>query len=43
MYLRRDETHCGPRIFYGTGCISEEMKPTVALEYFRELDGSLKG
>jgi hypothetical protein len=36
-----DATAC-PRIFYGTRRIFEEMKSTVVLEYFKELDGSSK-
>ena len=37
MELRRGETHCSPRTFYGTRRISEGIKPTVALEYFIQL------
>ena len=40
MDLRRDETYCSPRTFYGTRWISVEMKHTVAQEHFMELDGS---
>ena len=42
MDLRRGETHYSPRTFYGTPWISEEVKPTVAIEHFMELHGTPK-
>jgi hypothetical protein len=42
MDVCRDETHCSPRSLYGTRWISVEMKPTLALEYFMELERILE-
>ena len=42
MVLRKVENHCSRRIFYETLRISEELKPTVALEHCMELNGSRK-